>query len=572
MNIGNSVINPFKFVYEFNQQHIHGEPELKNLLGEKGVCLAKMHSIGLPVPQGFTISTQACTLFHQDKEAFRQQVWPEVLEALQRLEGLTDRQLGEASFPLLLSVRSGTQLSMPGMLDTVLNIGLNDCIVNDLLQQNEEAELIYDCYRRLLQMFGTVVLNIPRRNFEKILASQREKNNVPHNIEFRSDELMKICEEFQELIKNRNEFFPQDPLEQLRLSVEAVFLSWNNPRAIIYRQLNDIPEDLGTAISVQMMVLGNRKSNSASGIIFTRNPSTGDPTIYGKFLPRSQGEELTTGIRTPLVLEKMQQFFPDVHQKLHTYAADLEKEYREMQEFKFVIETGKIYALRTSTGKRTDLAAVRIARDMYREGLISREEAVMRVNPEQLKQLLHPVFQHTDEELFSRGLPASPGTSVGQIVFSANDAIDWSQKGKSVVLVCSEIFPADIEGMKAAQAILTTRGGMTSHAAILTREMGKCCVVGCENLQIDEKQKTVKNPRKILNEGDYVSVDGNNGKIFLGKLQQAESISQSNLIKEYFKLLGESQTLDIGNNPNKAADALISAQAAIQRRLTGSNS
>lgn len=572
MNKDNSVTNPFKFVYEFNQQHIHDKPELKNLLGEKGICLANMYSIGLPVPQGFTISTQACTLFHQDKKKFRQLVWPEILEALQSLEGLTGKQLGEASCPLLLSVRSGTQLSMPSMLDTVLNIGLNDCIVNDLLQQNEESELIYDCYRRLLQMFGTVVLNIPKRKFEKILASQREKNNVLHDIEFRSNELMKICEEFQKLIKNKNAIFPQEPLEQLRLSIEAAFLSWNNPQAIIYRQLNDVPEDLGTAISVQMMVLGNRKSNSASGVIFTRNPSTGEPTIYGKFLPRSQGEELTTGIRTPLVLEEMQQFFPDAHQKLHTYATDLEKKYREMQEFEFVIETGKIYALRTKAGEKTDLAAVRMARDMYKEGLISREEAVMRVNPEQLRQLLHPVFQHTDEELFSIGLPASPGTSVGQIVFSANDAIDWSQKGKSVVLVCSEIFPADIEGMKTAQAILTTRGGMTSHAAILTREMGKCCVVGCENLQIDKKQKTVKTPRKILNEGDYVSIDGNNGKIFLGKLKQAESIFQSNLIKEYLELLSESQTLDIGHNPNKAADALLSAQAAIQHRLTVSNS
>ncbi|MEE8160853.1 MAG: PEP/pyruvate-binding domain-containing protein, partial [Acidobacteriota bacterium] len=369
---------PFQFVYEFNQERVDGKPEMKDLLGGKGAGLAGMCSIGLPVPPGFTISTRACTLFHQNQKAFRQRVWPEVLEALHRLEEVTGKQFGKTPCPLLLSVRSGAKFSMPGMMDTVLNIGLNDRIVDDLLEQNEAADLVYDCYRRLLQRFGNVVMDVPRRAFEKILARRRKEKEVRYDIELEADELGRICEEFKELIRDQSGPFPQDPVEQLRPSVEAVFQSWNNPRAVTYRQLNDISEDLGTAVNVQMMVFGNRGADSASGVGFTRNPSTGEPGMYGEFLPRSQGEEVVAGTRTPLGLEEMMQTFPEAHHKLQEYAARLETTYREMQNFEFAIETGKLYLLQTRDGKRTGVAAVRIARDMHQEGLISREEAVMR--------------------------------------------------------------------------------------------------------------------------------------------------------------------------------------------------
>ena len=546
---------PFQFVYEFNQERVDGKPEMKDLLGGKGAGLAKMYSIGLPVPAGFTISTRACTLFNQNQKAFQQQVWPEVLEALHRLEKVTGKQFGTPPRPLLLSVRSGARFSMPGMMDTVLNIGLSDRIVNDLLEQNEAADLVYDCYRRLLQMFGDVVLNVPRRSFEIILARRRKEKSVRHDIELEGDELGRICEKFKELIREESGPFPQDPLEQLRLSVEAVFQSWNNPRAVTYRQLNDISEDLGTAINVQMMVFGNRGADSASGVGFTRNPSTGEPDMYGEFLPRSQGEEVVAGIRTPLGLEEMKQTFPEAHHKLKEYAATLETTYREMQDFEFTIETGKLYMLQTRDGKRTGAAAVRIARDMHQEGLISREEAVMRVNPDQLKQLLHPVLQHAGGELLAEGLPASPGASVGQIVFSADQAVNWSRNGKAVVLVRSETTPDDIHGINVAEGILTARGGMTSHAAVVARGMGKCCVVGCEGLRIDEKKKEVQIQGRTLREGDYISVDGNSGKVFLGKLQRVESDLKGGLIREYLGLLGEFQTLKVRANADTATDA-----------------
>lgn len=536
---------PFQFVYEFNQERVDGNPEMKDLLGGKGAGLAGMCSIGLPVPPGFTVSTRACTLFHQNQQAFRQQVWPEVLEALHRLEQVTGKPFGTTPGPLMLSVRSGARFSMPGMMDTVLNIGLNDRIVDDLLEQNEAADLAYDCYRRLLQMFGDVVLDIPRRAFERILARRRKEKGVRYDIELGGDELGRICEEFKALIRDEGGSFPQDSLEQLRLSVEAVFQSWNTPRAVTYRQLNDISEDLGTAVNVQLMVLGNRGADSASGVGFTRNPSTGAPAMYGEFLPRSQGEEVVAGIRTPLGLEEMKQTFPEAHHKLQEYAATLETTYREMQDFEFTIETGKLYLLQTRDGKRTGVAAVRIARDMHQEGLISREEAVMRVNPDQLKQLLHPVLQHAGGELLAEGLPASPGASVGQIVFSADEAVSWAQKGKPVILVRSETTPDDIHGMNVAEGILTARGGMTSHAAVVARGMGKCCVVGCESLQIDEKKKEVEAQGRTLREGDYISVDGNSGKVFLGRLQRVESDLKGGLISEYLGLLGEFQTLKV---------------------------
>ena len=404
-----------RFIYEFNRLKVDGNPEMKDLLGGKGAGLAGMCTAGLPVPPGFTVSTEACTLFNQDQAAFDELIWPQVLQALQRLEEVSHREFGGTTDPLLVSVRSGAKFSMPGMMDTVLNIGLNEDIVGHLIDQQEEPEFVFDSYRRLLQMFGDVVLDVPKHHFEAVLGARRSRKQVTHDIELEAVELKEVCQEFVDIIQRSGGAFPKEPEQQLRLSVESVFSSWNNPRAITYRKLNEIPEHLGTAVNIQMMVFGNRGADSGSGVGFTRDPSTGENSLYGEFLPRSQGEEVVAGIRTPLGLKEMEHIFPEAYQQLKDIAVKLEESYRDMQDFEFSIERGQLYMLQTRVGKRTGLAAVRIACEMHQEDLINRQEALLRVEPEQLNQLLHPKFKEGEGEVLAEGLPASPGAAVGRI-------------------------------------------------------------------------------------------------------------------------------------------------------------
>ncbi|MBI4455280.1 MAG: pyruvate, phosphate dikinase [Acidobacteria bacterium] len=544
-----------RFVYHFNERHVDGHGGMKDVLGGKGAGLAEMCRAGLPVPPGFTISTEACVLFHHNPPTFPTIIWPEVLAALRELEQVSGKKFGGLPNPLLVSVRSGAKFSMPGMMDTVLDIGLNDRTARELAEETGNPTFVYDSYRRLLQMFGDVVLGISDDKFERLLAVSMRGKRVRSEIELGGEELARACEEFKKIIEGESKVFPQDPKEQLRMAIEAVFRSWNNPRAIAYRRFNDIPENLGTAVNIQVMVFGNKGENSGSGVGFTRDPATGQPGLYGEFLPRAQGEEVVAGTRTPLGLEELERAFPAIYQQLTDIGIKLEKHYREMQDFEFTIENGKLYMLQTRDGKRTGLAAVRIGWDMYQEGLVSREEALIRVEPEQLEQLLHPVFKDEGAEVLARGMPASPGAAVGRIVFSADEAAEIAQKGNPVILVRTETVPDDIHGMEAAEGILTARGGMTSHAAVVARGMGKCCVVGCESLHVDEERKELRVAGKVFKQGDYISVDGADGRVMPGRVQRVETEAQVGLLSDFMGLLEGTSTLQVRANADTARDA-----------------
>ncbi len=544
----------FKYVFEFNSERVDGKGEWKDILGGKGAGLAGMSLAGLPVPPGFTISTEACSVFLRDQDEYAREVLPEVHQALQRLEAVSGKGFGANPTPLLVSVRSGARFSMPGMMDTVLNIGLNDTTVRSLAQETANPRFAYDSYRRLLQMFGDVVLGLEDREFERTLARIRERRGVRHEIELSAEDLAQICEDFKNLIVGANQDFPQDPEEQLKLAITAVFRSWNNPRAVTYRKLNEIPEDLGTAVNVQAMVFGNRGTRSGSGVGFTRNPSTGEKRLYGEYLPQAQGEEVVAGTRTPLPFSELEKQFPEIHQQLLDIAERLETRYREMQDFEFTMEDGKLYMLQTRDGKRTGLAAVRIALEMVREGLIRPEEALLRVKPEQLDQLLHPVFKETDLHVIATGLPASPGAAVGKLVFTADDAVLWSGKGEDVILARAETTPDDIHGMEAAEGILTSRGGMTSHAAVVARGMGKCSVVGCEDLQIDEDRKEMRTADLTLHEGDLVSLDGGTGRVILGAVEKSDSVGGTTLT-EFLEMVEEVPSMSVRANADTPRDA-----------------
>ncbi|MBI2821972.1 MAG: pyruvate, phosphate dikinase [Acidobacteria bacterium] len=544
----------FKYIFEFNREHVDGHGRMKKMLGGKGAGLAEMCRAGLPVPPGFTISTEACVLFSRSPEHFQAILWPEVLRALDRLESISAKKFGAIADPLLLSVRSGAKFSMPGMMDTVLNIGLNDASVQHLARENADAAFAYDCYRRLLQMFGEVVLGIAGEKFDQLLAARRRKKGVRSEIELGGEELASLCDAFKRIFEQEGKVFPQQPEQQLRMAVEAVFRSWNNPRAVTYRRFNDIPEDLGTAVNVQTMVFGNRGNNSGSGVGFTRNPSTGEPSMYGEFLLRAQGEEVVAGTRTPLGLRHLERVFPDLYRELGEISSRLEKHYREMQDFEFTIDSGRLYILQTRDGKRTGLAAVRIAWDMVQEDLISREEALMRVEPEQLDQLLYPVFKESDAEVLAQGLPASPGAAVGRIAFSADDAVRMARRGEPVILVRDETTPDDIHGMEAAQGILTARGGMTSHAAVVARGMGKCCVVGCEDLHVDPTSKQLHIAGRLLSEGDFISVNGADGRVLLGEVERVELEAGTGLFFDFMGLLEGTASLGVRANADTARD------------------
>ncbi|MBC6148429.1 pyruvate, phosphate dikinase [Listeria innocua] len=513
-----------KFVYQFSE----GSKEMKNLLGGKGANLAEMTKIGLPVPPGFIISTDACNDYTTSNKHLSEDIFEEVKIHLAELEKQTGKIFGFAENPLLVSVRSGAPFSMPGMMDTVLNLGLNDQAAEGLANLTDDARSAFDSYRRFIQMFGDVVFEIPSYQFEQALARIKKDNNYLLDTELTAADLSELIEIYKLIFSQATgREFPQDPLEQLRLAIIAVFDSWMNPRAVIYRRLHDIDASFGTAVNIQAMVFGNTGETSGTGITFTRNPSTGEKKVFGEFLLNAQGEDVVAGIRTPEPISALEQRMPLVYNELLKTCELLENHYLDMQDIEFTIEKGKLYVLQTRSGKRTAKAAIQTAVDFVHEGKITREEAIMRVETKQLHQLLHPAFHESalkDGKVIATGLPASPGAATGQIFFEAKEAVAASERGISVILVRNETSPEDIEGMARSSAILTAHGGMTSHAAVVARGMGKCCIAGCAELTINEKEKTIiLTTGEQLHEGDFLSLDGSTGNVYLGQITLTEA-------------------------------------------------
>jgi pyruvate,orthophosphate dikinase len=511
-----------KYVYFFGGGGAEGNRDMKDILGGKGANLAEMSGIGLPVPAGFTVSTEVCNLFTQEGNKIPPAVEEEIFQNLKKLETVTQQKFGDENNPLLLSVRSGAKFSMPGMMDTVLNLGLNDTTLEGLAQKTGDKRFAWDCYRRLIHMFGDVVLEIPKKKFEDILRKKKAENGIDNDFELSEKSLEELVSEYKELVKNESgREFPQDAREQLFMATSAVFLSWNNPRAITYRRLNHIPDDLGTAVNVQTMVFGNTGENSATGVGFTRNPATGEKELYGEFLFNAQGEDVVAGVRTPSPLQSLGNKMSQVFNELKDITDNLEKHYKDIQDFEFTVQDGKLYMLQTRSGKRTGFAAVKIAVDMVEEGLIDQEDALMMVEPNALNQLLHPVFDSKEKEthlLLAKGLAASPGAAAGQVVFTAEDAVAEKKEGKRVILVRDETSPDDIHGMSAAQGILTATGGMTSHAAVVGRQMGKPAVVGCGDISLNEEQKFFSVGEKTFSEGEWISIEGTLGEVLDGEI------------------------------------------------------
>ncbi|MBC2015648.1 pyruvate, phosphate dikinase [Listeria welshimeri] len=513
-----------KFVYQFSE----GSKDMKNLLGGKGANLAEMTNIGLPVPPGFIISTDACNDYTTGNKHLSEEIFEEVKIHLSKLETQTGKVFGSTENPLLVSVRSGAPFSMPGMMDTVLNLGLNDSAARGLADLTGDARSAYDSYRRFIQMFGDVVFEIPSYQFEQALSRIKKANNYLLDTELTADHLTELIDAYKLIFSQATgNDFPQNPLEQLRLAIIAVFDSWMNPRAVIYRRLHDIDASLGTAVNIQAMVFGNTGETSGTGITFTRNPSTGEKEVFGEFLLNAQGEDVVAGIRTPEPISALQMRMPMVYNELLKTCELLENHYLDMQDIEFTIEKGKLYVLQTRSGKRTAKAAIQTAVDFVHEGKITREEAIMRVETKQLHQLLHPAFHESalkNGHVIASGLPASPGAATGQIYFEAKEAVQAAERGISVILVRNETSPEDIEGMARSNAILTAHGGMTSHAAVVARGMGKCCIAGCSELTINEKEKTItlKTGEKLY-EGDYLSLDGSSGNIYLGEIALTEA-------------------------------------------------
>ena len=514
-----------QYVYFFGGGKADGNGKMKDVLGGKGAGLAEMTNAGLPVPPGFTIQTEACREYMRGKVSPK--IDKEILAALAKLEQLQGQKLGQGDNPLLVSVRSGAKFSMPGMMDTILNLGLNDKAVEALAKLSNNPRFAYDSYRRLIQMFGDVVLDIPKKKFEHIFDGVKAAKKVKFDYELQPDALKKIIEEYKKLVKKETgKDFPQNPLEQLSAARDAVFRSWQNDRAKTYRRINHIDDSIGTAVNVQAMVFGNLGENSGTGVGFTRNPATGEHVFFGEYLMNAQGEDVVSGVRTPNPISELEQGMPKVYEQLKDITRRMEKHYRDMQDFEFTIQDGKLYMLQTRNGKRTGLAAVRVAIDMVREGLITQEEAIFRVEPNQLYDFLVPRLVEKGEkiEVLATGLPASPGAAVGQIVFTAEEAVKQHQKGwKSIILVRGETTPEDIAGMEVADGILTSRGGMTSHAAVVTRGMGKCCVDGAGDCVVDEAKKELRVKGKTFREGDYLSLDGTTGRVIAGQLKTLEA-------------------------------------------------
>ncbi len=521
-----------KYVYFFGGGKAEGTAEMKNLLGGKGANLAEMTNIGLPVPPGFTITTEVCSYYYKHNQTYPKGLEEQVKKALAKVERLVGRKFGDPKNPLLVSVRSGAPVSMPGMMDTILNLGLNDETVKGLIEQTKNERFAFDAYRRFVQMYGDVVLGLKpetkeeRDPFEILIEEEKKKRGVEHDIELTVDDLKELVYEFKEMIKKRKGVdFPEDPWEQLWGAIGAVFRSWMNPRAIAYRKIYNISDDMGTAVNVQTMVFGNMGDDSGTGVAFTRNPATGENEFYGEFLINAQGEDVVAGIRTPLPISKLKEVMPHVYEQLLEVRKILESRLKDMQDIEFTIERGKLYMLQTRAGKRTGFAAVRIAVDMVEEGLITKEEALLRIEPDALNHLLRPIFDAQGKEkaikdgrLLAKGLPAGPGAATGRVVFHSEDAEEWARRGEKVILARIETSPDDIKGMYSAEGILTSRGGMTSHAALVARQMGKVCIVGCGALDIDYVKKEMRVNGQVIKEGDYISIDGSTGEVILGKI------------------------------------------------------
>ena len=503
-----------KYVYEFSE----GNGSMRELLGGKGANLAEMSNLGMPVPQGFTVTTEACTQYYNDGRAINADIQAEIMEHLAKLEEKTGKKFGDPSNPLLVSVRSGARASMPGMMDTILNLGLNDIAVEGFAKKTGNPRFAYDSYRRFIQMFSDVVMELSKKRFEEIIDAKKAEKGVKLDTELDADDLKDLVVRFKQFYKDeKGEEFPQEPKEQLMEAVKAVFRSWDNPRANVYRRMNEIPYDWGTAVNVQSMVFGNSGDNSGTGVAFTRNPATGEKALFGEYLINAQGEDVVAGVRTPSPISKLHEEMPAVYEQFAAIADRLEKHYKDMQDMEFTIENGKLYMLQTRNGKRTAAAALKVAVDLVDEGMIDEKEAVLRVEPKQLDSLLHPQFDPDalkKAEVIGKGLAASPGAACGKVVFTAEDAKEWHARGEKVVLVRLETSPEDIEGMQVAQGILTVRGGMTSHAAVVARGMGTCCVSGCGDIVVDYAGKKFSLGGKDYHEGDYISIDGSTGNIY----------------------------------------------------------
>ena len=547
-----------KYVYFFGGGKAEGKGDMKDTLGGKGAGLAEMTNAGLPVPPGFTISTEVCRIFYQNKGKLGSDIQKQMDEALARLESVTEQKLGSTERPLLVSVRSGAKFSMPGMMDTILNLGLNDTTVKALAKRTGNERFAWDSYRRFIQMYGNVVLQIEKREFDEIFDHIKEKAGAKLDTEIPMLSLQELVKQYKALVKERTKTdFPEDPRQQLQGAINAVFGSWRNPRAIHYRRMNKISEELGTAVNVQTMVFGNMGNTSGTGVGFTRNPSTGEREFYGEFLINAQGEDVVAGIRTPTPIRELDRVMPECYRQLREITDRLERHYRDMQDFEFTIQENRLYMLQTRNGKRTGKAAVKIAADMVKEGLITPEEAVMRVEPLQLDQLLHPILDpKAKAKELVRGLPASPGAVSGRIVFSAEDAVAQAKQGR-VVLVRKETVPDDIHGMEVAVGILTSRGGMTSHAAVVARGMGKCCVVGAEAIKIDERNKLLMAGNKQLREGDWITLEGSSGKIFEGQVATVEPDPASGDFAAFMGMADQIRRLGIRANADIPRDAEV---------------
>ncbi len=545
-----------KFVYSFDE----GNKDMKNLLGGKGANLAEMTEIGLPVPQGFTVTTEACNQYYENHETISEEITTQIFEKLEKLENMSGKKIGDPKNPLLVSVRSGARASMPGMMDTVLNLGLNDQVVEGMIALTNNKRFAYDSYRRFIMMFADVVKGYDKSKFERLLDQIKEEKGVKFDTELTGEDMQEITNRFKEVYRQiSNEEFPQDPKEQLIEAIQAVFRSWNNERANVYRKMHNIPYSWGTAVNVQEMVYGNKGENSGTGVAFTRNPATGENKLYGEYLMNAQGEDVVAGVRTPQPISTLKDVMPEIYEQFKQIAKKLEVHYRDMQDMEFTIEDGKLYMLQTRNGKRTAAAALKIAVDLVNSNMISKEEAILKVEPESLDQLLHPNFNQEKlnrEDIIATGLAASPGAGAGKIYFTAEDVSTAKRNGEKCILVRLETSPEDIKGMQDAEAIVTVRGGMTSHAAVVARGMGRCCVCGCDDLVIDEDQKTIKTKTGIiLKEGDYISVDGTTGNVYNGNMETVEP-EISGDFETFMNWADEVRNLEVRANADTPTDAL----------------
>ena len=543
-----------KWVYLFSE----GDATMRNTLGGKGANLAEMTKLGLPVPQGFTVTTEACTKYYDDGEQINDEIMSQIMENIVELEKIAGKKFGDKENPLLVSVRSGARASMPGMMDTILNLGLNEEVVETLAAKSGNPRWAWDCYRRFIQMFSDVVMEVGKKYFEALIDEMKEKKGVTEDTDLTAADLKELANQFKAEYKSKiGSEFPTDPKEQLLAAIKAVFRYWNNPRANIYRRDNDIPYSWGTAVNVQMMAFGNMGETSGTGVAFTRDPATGEKKLMGEFLMNAQGEDVVAGVRTPQHIDQLKEVMPEVYEEFVGICNTLENHYRDMQDMEFTIEDKKLYMLQTRNGKRTAFAALKIACDLVDEGMITEEKAVTMIDPRNLDTLLHPTFDTEaikKAEPIAKALAASPGAASGQIVFTATDAKNWAEKGKKVVLVRLETSPEDIEGMKAAQGILTVRGGMTSHAAVVARGMGTCCVSGCSDIIMDEENKVFKLNGKEYHEGDVISFDGTTGKIYDGAIPTVEA----QIVGEFGRIMewaDKYRTLKVRTNADTPEDA-----------------